>query len=77
MKELLNYILTNILKDPIFTIEESEEEGRVTYTIETPPDNMGLIIGKGGKTIKAIQDVLRIRATLDNKVVFVNVVEKI
>jgi predicted RNA-binding protein YlqC (UPF0109 family) len=37
---------------------------------------MGLIIGKRGKTIRTIRNLLRVRATLEKKGVSVAVVEK-
>lgn len=71
MKKLLEFIIEEITGTKDFSIEEKEEEGNVTLIINGDPSHMGLIIGKNGVTIKAIQTVLRVRARLEGKMVFV------
>ena len=73
MKELLNYILKEILDKTEFEINEREEDGKTIFTIIVDPESIGLVIGKGGLTIKAIQNLLRVRARLENKMVYLNV----
>lgn len=80
MQDLLNYMLKGLLGDTKYDVVESTEEstegmesGRLLYTIKTDQENIGLIIGKGGKMIKALRNVLKIRATLEKKAVSVNV----
>ena len=76
MKELLTFLLEKITGNKDIKIEESEEEGRVDYLISAPEDIVGMIIGKGGKTIKAIRNLLKVRATLEKKAVSVSVEPK-
>jgi predicted RNA-binding protein YlqC (UPF0109 family) len=73
MRDLLNYLLKEITGKDNFQITEEEEEGKVVFTIESSPEEMGLIIGKEGKTIKAIQELLRIVAKKEKKIVFVDI----
>lgn len=80
MQDLLNYMLKGLLGDAKYDIVESTEEGlegrqsgRLLYTIKTDPENIGLIIGKGGKMIKSLRNLLKVRATLEKKAVSVNV----
>jgi predicted RNA-binding protein YlqC (UPF0109 family) len=73
MKDLLEFLLKGLLGDEKFEIIEEEDEGRVVYTIKTQPENIGLIIGKGGHMIKTIRNVLKVRATLEKKAVSLNV----
>jgi predicted RNA-binding protein YlqC (UPF0109 family) len=73
MKELLEFLLKGLLGDEKFEIAEQSEAGRFAYTIKTAPENIGLIIGKGGHMIKSIRNVLKVRATLEKVVVSVNV----
>lgn len=75
MKELITYLIKSLTQSDNFKIEESEEDGKVSYTIKADPEIIGIIIGKGGSTIRAIRHIVRIKATLDNKSVFVNVSE--
>lgn len=75
MKELLEFIIRNILgKKSKFEISEQDDaqpaggQGSiVTLTVKTAEDEGGLIIGKQGKVIKAIRNILRIKATLEKK----------
>lgn len=68
MRDLLDYILRNILsKDSKYEIEEVNEDSIVKLIIKTADDEGGMVIGKGGKVIKAIRNILRIKATLEKK----------
>lgn len=68
MKELLDFILRNILgKDSKFDIAEEDDGTIVKLTVKTADNEGGMVIGKGGKVIKAIRNILRIKATLEKK----------
>lgn len=73
MKDLLTYILEGILGNKDFEISEDEDSERTTLSVKTRTEDLGLIIGKGGMTIKAIQTLLRVRGRIDNKLVDVKV----
>lgn len=75
MQDLLDYLLKGLLGKEKFTIEETEDTGRIIYTIKTDPKNIGLIIGRGGHMIKALRNVLKVRATLEKRAVSLNVGE--
>ncbi len=73
MKELLEFLLKGMLGEEKFEVTESEDEGRIVYSIKTDPKNIGLIIGKEGKMIKSLRNLLKVRATLEKKAVAINV----
>lgn len=75
MKDLLEFVLKGILGEIKFEVDEKDDDGRIVYTIKTDPENVGFIIGKGGKIIKSIRNILRVRATLEKKAVAVNIGE--
>lgn len=75
MKDLLEFLLKGVLVEEKFDIEESEDEGRLIYTIKTDPKNVGLIIGKGGRMIKSLRNILKVRATLEKRAVALNIGE--
>ncbi len=75
MKELLEYILQGITGSDEINVEETENDSAVTFTIKSPKEYIGLIIGKEGKTIKSIRNILRIKATLEEKLVDLDVQE--
>jgi len=75
MKDLLEFLLKGVLGEEKFEIVSQEEDGRAAYTIKTKPENMGLIIGKGGRMIKSLRNILKVRATLEKTAVSLNVEE--
>ncbi|MBX4205772.1 KH domain-containing protein [Candidatus Microgenomates bacterium] len=76
MKNLLDFLLKNITGSDDFSIEETEENDRVTFQVIADKEIIGLIIGKEGKTIKTLRKVLSIPATLNQKSVNISVTEK-
>ncbi len=73
MKDLLSYLIENIIKDNNFTVTEEVDGDRVNFNISLPSEKAGLVIGKQGRTIKAIRNLLKVRATLEKKLVFLTV----
>ena len=56
MKNLLTYIVKHIVDNPErVSIEEETQDRSVLYKIRADQKDVGKIIGKGGKTIKAIR----------------------
>jgi predicted RNA-binding protein YlqC (UPF0109 family) len=77
MKELLTYILSEITGGNNFEVEEIQgENGFLTLKVITDPKYMGLIIGKQGRTINSIRNILKVKATLDRIGFSLEVVEK-
>lgn len=68
MEELIKYILNKIVDHPgDFKIESLQNEGLITITAKLNPEDMGKVIGRGGKTISAIRSLVKILATKDQK----------
>jgi len=67
MKELLEYIIAGILGKKDFKVSQDVEGDFIRLLLKVPPEDMGLVIGKGGTTIKAIRNLIRVRATLEKK----------
>ena len=63
MKDLLSYIVTSLVTNPdAVVIEEQVQDGNVDLLLTVDPADMGLIIGKGGQTIRSIRKLLTVRA---------------
>ena len=62
MKELLEYILKGILGEADFRVDEEVDGDFVRLSIKVEPEVTGIVIGKGGSTIKALRNILRVRA---------------
>lgn len=68
MKKALNYIMNSIVDEPDkVEISQEEDSGILTFKIKAAPSDMGKIIGKNGKIIRAIRNVLKIPAIKQNK----------
>lgn len=78
MKDLLKYIITQIIDKPRkVKIEEQEDEtGFVLLTLTVAPENMGKVIGKGGKIIGAIRQILKIKAIKQNKRIALKLIDQ-
>ncbi len=71
MKELLEYIIKSIVNNPD-EIEITEKEsvdfpGLTMLSISVAEEDKGIIIGKRGRTINAIRDIMSINAIRGNK----------
>ncbi|KKT40600.1 hypothetical protein A3K29_04275 [Candidatus Collierbacteria bacterium RIFOXYB2_FULL_46_14] len=65
MKQLIEYIVSNIVNHPesVSVSEEATEDKDTTkYLIKVDPEDVGRVIGKQGKVIKAIRQLVRIAA---------------
>ena len=74
MKELLSYMLENIVEGPC-EVTEDEQDGFVTYKVSVPKDQIGMVIGRSGKTINALKNILKIRAIRENMRVDIQIEE--
>lgn len=77
MKKALEYIVTQIVDDPEkVEISEQEDQGMINFTITVAAPDMGKIIGKNGKVIRAIRNVVKISAIKQNKKINIALSEK-
>ncbi len=68
MKDTLYYIVSALVENPTkVEIQENEEDGIVLFTISVAPEDMGKIIGKEGKVIRSIRNIMKILAMKQNK----------
>lgn len=59
MKQLLQTILQPIVRHPeSLTITETTEDRKVVYTVNAHEEDIGRIIGKGGRAIKAARTIM-------------------
>jgi predicted RNA-binding protein YlqC (UPF0109 family) len=68
MKELVRYLAHQLVKDVdrVEIGETRDEEDRVVITVKVAPEDMGRIIGKNGKTAKAIRQLVTAKAAHEN-----------
>jgi len=77
MKKLLEYLVTSIVEHPeAVVVEESEEEGQINLNFQVHPDDVKIVIGKQGQTIKALRELVKIKAIKERKKVNVNLLNQ-
>lgn len=71
MTELLEFLVRALVEDPdAVEIEELEEDGDLIYEISVAEDDLGRVIGKGGRVANAIRTVAKAAAVrLDRRVI--------
>lgn len=74
MKELLQFIVDELVDEPdAVTIREREGRFAVTLELTVAPDDAGKVIGRGGRVVNAIRDVLGVAAARDRKRVHLDI----
>lgn len=69
MKKLLNYLVTNLVNHPddVTIAEKESSNGEILLELKVNPEDMGLVIGKGGKIIRSLRNILKAKAIVENK----------
>jgi predicted RNA-binding protein YlqC (UPF0109 family) len=64
VKEVLEYIARNLVDDPdVVSVTETTGEGSVVLRLSVAAEDMGKVIGRQGRTARAIRDVMRAAGT--------------
>jgi predicted RNA-binding protein YlqC (UPF0109 family) len=67
MKELVEYIVKGLVDQPDqVVVTEIRRGNSITLELRVAPDDMGRVIGKGGRVANAIRSLLRVVAVKDN-----------
>jgi uncharacterized protein len=71
MTELLEFLVKALVEDPAaVVVEELEEDGDLVYEITVADDDLGRVIGKGGRVANAIRTIAKAAAVrLDRRVI--------
>ncbi|MGZ5307658.1 MAG: KH domain-containing protein [Solirubrobacterales bacterium] len=77
MKELLEYLARALVEDPgAVKVEEYEEgEGDIVLELEVAEDDLGRVIGRGGRVANALRSVVKAAATHEQKRVIVDILD--
>ncbi len=71
MTELLEFLVRALVEDPgAVSVEELEEDGDLIYEISVAEEDLGRVIGKGGRVANAIRTIAKAAAVrLDRRVI--------
>ena len=76
MKTLVESIAKALVDDPTkVNATEETEEGTLVISLSVAKEDMGRIIGKEGRTAKAIRTILNAISTKDSKKAMLKIVE--
>ncbi len=69
MKELIEFIARSLVEKPeaVVTSEEQDGDGTTLIKLAAAQEDMGRIIGKQGRTAKAMRTLLNAKATRENR----------
>jgi len=69
MKNLIEFIAKSLVENPdaIVLTEEEAEDGTILVKLAAAQADMGRIIGKQGRTAKAMRTLLNAKATRENR----------
>lgn len=76
MKDTLHFIVSAIVDNSdAVAIEEKEEEGILNFIVTVAPEDMGKIIGKEGKVIRSVRNIMKIKAMKFDKRIKISLAE--
>lgn len=77
MKNLIEFIGKSLASHPEEVMVDVREKGReLVYTLYVAPDDMGRLIGKGGRIANAIRTVVKASAIKSGVQVYVEIEER-
>ena len=76
MTELLEFLVKALVEDPsAVVVEELEEDGDLVYEITVADDDLGRVIGKGGRVANAIRTIAMAAAVRIDRRVIVDILD--
>jgi predicted RNA-binding protein YlqC (UPF0109 family) len=76
MKELLTYIVQNLVEKPDeVSVTEREANGETVFEVRVADGDMGKVIGRQGRVIKSIRTLARAAASKSGKLVDVELID--
>jgi predicted RNA-binding protein YlqC (UPF0109 family) len=72
--ELLAYLARELVDDPgAVHVESEERDGAVVLHLHVSPDDVGKVIGRGGRIVRALRTVVRASSARDGRRVLVEI----
>jgi len=76
VKDILEYLAKELVEHPdAVEVTEVERERSVQLQLRVDPEDMGKVIGKGGRTVRALRTVLKAAGTRAGVNTMVEIVE--
>ncbi len=76
MQELIKFIATSLVDDPSqVEVTQYQRGQQLSVNLHVSKDDMGRVIGKGGRVANAIRILLRVAAAQDGKRATLDIIE--
>ena len=76
MRELVEFLVRALVEEPDkVEVEEFEEDGDLVLEVSVAEDDLGRVIGRGGRIANAIRTVARAAGARDDRRVIVDILD--
>jgi uncharacterized protein len=77
VKELIEYLARALVDNPDAVSVDSyeDDDGTLIYELHVAEDDVGKVIGRGGRTVNALRSVVRAAAAPEGRRVLVDVID--
>jgi predicted RNA-binding protein YlqC (UPF0109 family) len=76
MTELIEFLVKALVEDPgAVVVEELEEDGDLIYEVTVAEEDLGRVIGKGGRVANAIRTIAKAAAVRIDRRVIVDILD--
>ena len=76
MAELLAYLARELVDEPDRVLVETEErDGALVLVLHVAPDDVGKVIGRGGRIVRALRTVVRASSVRDGRRVLIEIAD--
>lgn len=77
MRNLLEFLARSLVESPdaVEVTEVEEIDGEVVLELEVADDDLGRVIGRGGRVANALRSVMKAAATREEKRVVVDILD--
>jgi predicted RNA-binding protein YlqC (UPF0109 family) len=77
MRDLLEFLTRSLVENPdqVQVTEVEEIDGEVVLEVEVADDDLGRVIGRGGRVANALRSVMKAAATREEKRVVVDILD--
>ena len=76
MAELLAFLARELVDDPeAVRVEAGERDGALVLRLHVAPDDVGKVIGRGGRIVRSLRTIMRATAVREGRRVLVEIAE--
>ncbi len=75
--DLVEYLARRLVEQPdAVSVEEAEEDGALVIRLRVAPDDIGRVIGRGGRIARALRTLARASGARGDRRVLLEIVEE-